>query len=191
VTVDHDLADGLPPVNADADQLVQVLANLIVNAEHVLAPLGNDGEFSISTRLSNTGKDVIIEISDNGPGIPEHIRARIFEPFFTTKTVGEGTGIGLAFCHRVIATHNGTIEVSEGPKGGALFSIRLAATKSKGEIEDDPSELATDEGHVLVIDDEEDVADLIANILERDGYKVTVVNSAKEALDLMPGTFSI
>ncbi|MEM7060833.1 MAG: PAS-domain containing protein [Pseudomonadota bacterium] len=191
VTVQHDLADDLPLVNADADQLVQVLANLIVNAEHVLSPLGSDGHFAISTHLSSSGKDVVIDISDNGPGIPEHIRARIFEPFFTTKTVGEGTGIGLAFCHRVIASHNGTIEVAEARGGGAQFCIRLAAARPEDQTETDTAKPAAESGHVLVIDDEEDVADLIAHILDRDGYNVTVVHSAKAALERLPGTFDL
>ncbi len=191
VTVHQDLADGLPQVNADTDQLVQVLANLIVNAEHVLSPLGTDGELRISTRLSRSGNDVVLDVFDNGPGIPEKIRARIFEPFFTTKTIGEGTGIGLAFCHRVITTHEGTIQALEAPGGGARFSIRLAAAGRDFKVDNDTAEATPGVGQVLVIDDEEDVAELIAHILDRDGYKVTIVHSAEDALERLPGTFDL
>ena len=191
VTLKCDLAAGLPKVRADADQLVQVLANLVVNAEHVLAPLGTDGEFTITTRLSRLQNEVVIDIQDNGPGIPEPIRARVFEPFFTTKTVGEGTGIGLAFCHRVIASHNGTIEVNEAASGGAHFSIRLAATRSEDDTIAESSETGNRSGHVLIIDDEEDVAELVAHILKRDGYDVEVVHSAEEGLKRLPGRFDL
>ena len=191
VTLKCDLAAGLPKVRADADQLVQVLANLVVNAEHVLAPLGTDGEFTITTRLSRLQNEVVIDIQDNGPGIPEPIRARVFEPFFTTKTVGEGTGIGLAFCHRVIASHNGTIEVNEAASGGAHFSIRLAATRSEKDTIAEGSQTGNRSGHVLIIDDEEDVAELVAHILKRDGYDVEVVHSAEEGLKRLPGRFDL
>lgn len=191
VTVRQDLAEGLPPVKADADQLVQVLANLIVNAEHVLSAKGAEGRFSIATRMSRSGSEVVMDIRDNGPGIPEHIRARIFEPFFTTKTVGEGTGIGLAFCHRVIATHDGTIQVLEANGGGAHFCIRLAAAAPEAGAQISTAEAEAVAGEVLVIDDEEDVAELIAHILGRDGYKVTVVHSAEEALEHLPGAFDL
>ncbi|MEM1297723.1 MAG: PAS-domain containing protein [Pseudomonadota bacterium] len=191
VSVAHNLAPDLPQVNADSDQLVQVLANLIVNAEHVLAPMGAEGQLIISTRLSRSGKDVVLDLIDNGPGIPEGIRARIFEPFFTTKTVGEGTGIGLAFCHRVIATHEGTIQALEAPGGGAQFSIRLAATQPEAERATDGQKTTSNVGEVLVIDDEKDVADLIAHILDRDGFDVTIVHSAEKALERLPGSFDL
>ena len=191
VTIACDLGADLPPVNADSDQLTQVLANLIVNAEHALASKGADGRLTISTRLSNSGHDVVIEVIDNGPGIPEPIRARIFEPFFTTKTVGEGTGIGLAFCHRVIDTHQGQISVDEADGGGAHFVIRLAAAADGKKSVEDADDPTGGRGHILVIDDEADVADLISHILASDGYSVRTVHSAEEALDLLPGTFDV
>lgn len=191
VNITLDLEEDLPPVSADADQLIQVLANLIVNAEHALKTMGPEGRFNISTRMSRSDKEVIIDVVDNGPGIPENVRARIFEPFFTTKTVGEGTGIGLAFCHRVIDTHNGSIHVYQAEGGGAHFTIRLAAVRqSDDETGEDviPARVA---GRALVIDDEADVADLIVHILDRDGYDVTSVYSAEAALELLPGEFDL
>lgn len=191
VSVQQDLTEDLPQVNADSDQLVQTIANLIVNAEHVLAPLGTAGEFRISTRLSRSGNEVVVDIFDNGPGIPENVRARIFEPFFTTKMVGEGTGIGLAFCHRVITTHDGTIQVLEAPGGGAHFCVRLAAVQQDIAADESDTDATMRSGKVLVIDDEEDVAELIAHILDRDGYEVTVVHAAEDALQCLPGAFDL
>ncbi|MEM7668510.1 MAG: ATP-binding protein, partial [Pseudomonadota bacterium] len=189
-----ELGHDLPPVMADADQLAQVFANLIVNAEHVLAEKGTDGRFTIRTRLSRSGQQVVAEVEDNGPGIPEQIRARIFEPFFTTKAIGEGTGIGLAFCHRIIDTHGGLISVRNRPEGGARFSIRLNQVENGQD--DNTADDRTDaddrhSGRVLVIDDEADIAELISQILSADGYDVVIAHSAVEALDRLPGRFDV
>lgn len=191
VTIDTQLADDLPPVKADADQLAQVFANLIVNAENVLARKGAEGKLTLTTRMGRGGKNVVIEVADNGPGIPEAIRARIFEPFFTTKDVGEGTGIGLAFCHRIVEAHNGQISVSAAPGGGAMFAIRLAARRAEAPTEEPEEAEQSGRGAVLVIDDEPDVAELIAHILKRDGYKVATAASAEAALKLLPGAFDL
>lgn len=190
-TIDCRFADALPPVMADADQLAQVLSNLIVNAEHVLADKGTEGCLTISSRLAANDKEVIIEVADNGPGIPEPIRKRVFEPFFTTKTVGEGTGIGLAFCHRIIESHDGRISVGEAAGGGARFTIALAATEPRRAKARDEAAPGAARGSVLVIDDEPDVADLIATVLKRDGYRVTTVGSAEHGLGVLPGDFDV
>jgi CheY-like chemotaxis protein/anti-sigma regulatory factor (Ser/Thr protein kinase) len=186
-----DLTPELPPVNADADQLVQVLANLIVNAEHALAEKGADARLTIVTRMSRLGREVVIEVIDNGPGIPEPVRARIFEPFFTTKTIGEGTGIGLAFCHRVIDTHDGQIDVKEARGGGAHFTIRLAKARPDSPEIAAPRQAQGKAESVLIIDDEADVAELISHIFDRDGYQVTTLNSAEAALKILPGSFDL
>ncbi|MGD1926245.1 MAG: PAS-domain containing protein [Paracoccaceae bacterium] len=149
-----DLDPTLPPVIGDADQLAQVLANLIVNAEHAMQGMDAEGLVTISTRLSRDHRHVVMDVIDNGPGIPEKVRARIFEPFFTTKTIGEGTGIGLAFCHRVIDTHNGQIAVHEAEGGGAHFSIRLEAAQQSDTVVKTLTQPEQSKGKVLVIDDE-------------------------------------
>lgn len=192
--VSLNLAPDLPDVMADADQLAQVFANLIVNAEHVLHEKGSLGAFSILTRISRSGREVVVEVEDNGPGIPEPILARIFEPFFTTKAVGEGTGIGLAFCHRIIATHEGQIAVKNRQEGGACFTVRLkVAEHALAGQKRDPSgaETGHENGRVLVIDDEPDIAELIAQILTSDGFEVIIAHSAEEALALLPGQFDV
>ncbi|MEM7177220.1 MAG: PAS-domain containing protein [Pseudomonadota bacterium] len=191
--VSLDLARDLPPVMGDSDQLAQVFANLIVNAEHVLVALGTEGAFSIHTHLSGDGR-VMIDVEDNGPGIPEQIRGRIFEPFFTTKAIGEGTGIGLAFCHRIIDTHGGRISVMNRAQGGARFSIRLDACgphEAVGPSGAPEPAAGHRNGVALVIDDDEDIAALIAQILTGDGYKVVVAHSAEDALDHLPGAFDL
>ena len=189
--VDRALAPDLPPVMADPDQLAQVFANLIVNAEHALQDTGEDARLTLTTRLSDDARAVVIEVADNGPGIPEAIRARIFEPFFTTKSVGEGTGIGLAFCHRIIDTHGGTITVANRPDGGACFTITLDAARPAETTATPDTATPAARGRALVIDDEADVADLVAQILRRDGYEVVTVASAEIGLSRLPGDFDL
>lgn len=178
------LQPGLPPIWADPDQLSQVLINLLVNAEQALHDWDGRRKISISTRLRARSGCVVIKIADTGPGIPKDILPRIFEPFFTTKDVGSGTGIGLSFCHRIVQSHGGTIKVETNEGGGSVFVVSLPASDRR-EVEDEvaraepagPAGLAC-----LVVDDEKDVGDLIAEVLSHDGFRVTVARSGEEAL---------
>lgn len=179
-----ELDDDLPRVSGDADQLVQVFTNLIVNAEHALAPLGEDAVLTLRARFDEDTNQSIIEIHDNGPGIADEIRARIFEPFFTTKDVGEGTGVGLAFSHRIIDTHGGTLEVSSSPGQGTRFFVKLPSLEHSA---DDLTSQAPDKDpvmrkHVLVVDDEESVGELICDLLQDIGCQTTLTANAREAI---------
>jgi PAS domain S-box-containing protein len=178
------LAADLPKTLADADQLNQVLINLLVNAQHALEDVSGDRRLTLSTSYDAVQDDVVLQVSDNGRGIPEALQKRIFEPFFTTKDVGSGTGIGLAFCHRIVERHGGTISVDSTDGRGATFSVRLPVRCVHGCA----SEMEATIAHcrsglkVLVIDDEPDVAELISEILRSDGNDVTMCLSAVEAL---------
>jgi signal transduction histidine kinase len=119
ITVIRDFAPNLPKVMASGSELNQVWTNLIDNA--VDAMKGN-GTLSIRTRLENDS--VLVEIADNGPGIPPEIRSRIFDPFFTTKGVGEGTGLGLDVVNRIIKNVHGQISVTSAP-GDTRFQVRI------------------------------------------------------------------
>jgi signal transduction histidine kinase len=102
-----DLGESIPPMKANPDQLEQVLVNLAQNA---LDAQQRGGEVVLRLRrYAELG--VLIEVEDDGPGIPEDIRYRIFEPFFTTKEVGQGTGLGLSLVYEIIQQHGGAIEV--------------------------------------------------------------------------------
>lgn len=190
-SVELNLSQDLPRVQADADQLAQVFANLFVNAEHAIRDLGADGFLRITARAAPDSGAAIVQVEDNGPGIPEPIRRRIFEPFFTTKSVGSGTGIGLAFCHRIIESHGGRISVGESDLGGACFAIMLDAAPEAPPRHAGHLELDGPRGHALVIDDEPDVAELIADALASDGYETTVASSGEAGLALLPGTFDV
>ncbi|MCT8971351.1 PAS domain S-box protein [Microbaculum marinisediminis] len=179
------LSRELPTVWGDADQLNQVLTNLILNAQKALEESKAPRRVKIITNYREQTRELILKIKDNGPGIPEPIRSRIFEPFFTTRQVGSGTGIGLAFCHRIITTHGGTISVETGIDGGASFVIRLPVTRmgtvpAEGEV---ARAAQTARAAILVVDDEVAVAEMLADILEEDGHKVEIAHSGSQALD--------
>jgi CheY-like chemotaxis protein/two-component sensor histidine kinase len=125
----------LPAVNGDRAQLEQVLLNLINNAEQALHARIDTPQSTavghIRIRTRHDAHDVIIEVEDDGPGIPESMRSKIWDPFWTTKDEGEGTGLGLAVVHGIIVEHGGTISVENAPNSGARFVIRLPiATES-------------------------------------------------------------
>ncbi|TQV81825.1 ATP-binding protein [Denitrobaculum tricleocarpae] len=178
------LPDDLPEILADADQITQVVINLIINAGQAISTSGIGDRVEVSSTVESSGNFLEIVIADNGPGIPENIRARIFEPFFTTKSVGDGTGIGLAFCHRIIHSHGGQIRLDPQGGQGSRFSIRLPLAKDQ----DDAAQkevLQRDETaakRVLVVDDEADVAEFVAEVLANEGFGVTIANSGHEAI---------
>ncbi len=125
-----ELDEALPLVYADRAQLEQVVLNLMSNAEQALRTAidesrASSGSAEIVIRTRYTGPDVIVEVQDNGPGIPEAARSQIWDPFWTTKNEGEGTGLGLAVVHGIVAEHGGTISLDNQPGGGARFVIRL------------------------------------------------------------------
>jgi signal transduction histidine kinase len=120
VQVRRELADALPPVVCDANQLQQVVVNLLINAQQAME---HGGTVRVSTR--SDADAVSIEVDDSGPGVPEEIRKRIFEPFFTTKPAGRGTGLGLSVSYGIIRDHGGDIRVGAAPGGGARFTIAL------------------------------------------------------------------
>jgi two-component system nitrogen regulation sensor histidine kinase NtrY len=109
------------PLNLDEEQMKRVFINLIENAIDAMPDEG--GNLSIKTSQDDFRGSVRIEFSDDGPGISDVDRNKLFLPYFTTKR--RGTGLGLAIVHRVIAEHNGTIEVRNNLPHGATFEIRL------------------------------------------------------------------
>lgn len=178
------LSPDLPPVWCDPDQLSQVFINLLVNAEQALQEREGDRRINVITRPNRNGTKVLVEITDNGPGIPEEIRSRIFEPFFTTKEVGSGTGIGLAFCHRIVETQGGSIRVMGNHMGGTTFIVRLPASSTADTGQDglEDAAAAGDGMAILIIDDEADVAEFIGETLSHDGFEVTHAPSGQQAL---------
>ena len=141
VTTEKSLADDLPPILADRDQLTQMLLNLLENARDAVTGEGEnadrDGRISISTRLTERGDRVQVVIEDNGPGIPDDVKEKLFTPYFTTKQ--GGTGLGLAIVHRMVSDHGGRIAVTDAPGGGARFTVEFPASDEQPEpVADEP-----------------------------------------------------
>jgi signal transduction histidine kinase len=143
VALDVVYAPELPLLWVDGPQLQQALLNLLLNAEYALAG-HSDPRISIRVFLSDTpagtslfpaeeripvslleASAVVIDIADNGPGLPEQVRERLFEPFVTTRPVGQGTGLGLATSYGIVVQHGGSLQVASVPGRGATFRIML------------------------------------------------------------------
>jgi len=184
IEIVRDLAEDLPPVSGNPDELTQVFTNLLVNAEQALSGIGTKRRITVRTRSS--GHRVVADIVDTGPGIPADVRDRIFEPFFTTKPVGSGTGIGLSVCRGIVLAHGGTIDVTSGPQG-TTFRLQLPIGTA---LDDDVAPVAkstvkSDARRILVVDDEPDVAETIAEILEIAGHDVEIANGGLAGLEAL------
>lgn len=185
VTVTTAVAPGLPLLMLDAGQIHQVLLNLLVNAHQALEELDGERRITIAVAADEARRLISIAVSDNGPGIPEGIRSRIFDPFFTTKPQGAGTGIGLSVSRGLIEAHGGTLDLAEAPGGGACFTVHLPLEVAVplAPVEDTTTSgaAASSLGTVLIVDDEPDIAALLAEIAEDAGYRSVVVHSGLEA----------
>jgi len=122
VKITKDFCSSLPKIFIDVGQMQQVFTNIVLNATEAMQ---GKGELAITTGMAGDNKQIEIEFSDTGCGIPAENQGKIFDPFFTTKEVGHGTGLGLAVSHGIISNHRGTIEVKSEPGEGTTFIIRL------------------------------------------------------------------
>src|SRR3954451_19085732 len=122
------LASGLPQVFSDPHQLQQVLLNLIINAEQAMISANGRGTLIVRTWHDADRDAVILEVNDDGPGVPEDVQPKIFDPFFTTKEVGKGTGLGLTVAYAIVQEHGGRIRLESRAEAGASFRIELPVT---------------------------------------------------------------
>ena len=136
VEIEDRLAD--PVAEVDADQIVQVLANLLANAQHAMPDGG-----TLTVTLDGTEENVVVMVSDSGTGIPEENLDKLFSPFFTTKQVGKGTGLGLAVTHGIVKMHRGqiTVESNADPaKGPTQTTFTIVLPRYEAEL-DTPASL--------------------------------------------------
>jgi PAS domain S-box-containing protein len=184
VVVDCTLAPDLPRLSADADQLHQVLANLFVNAQQALQEVDGARRLSVVSRQGAAPDTVELEIADTGPGVSPEFRRRVFEPFFTTKPQGAGTGLGLSFSLGVVEAHGGRLELLDRAEGAAfLLTLPAAEPVAAPERRDAPATPVRNavRGHALVVDDEEEIANMLAELLEAQGFRVRLAASGAEA----------
>lgn len=195
ITIHKKFQEDLWSVEVDQGQIEQVLLNLFVNSWQAMPGGGNlfletenvtleendyDKPYAISP-----GRYIRISISDTGIGMDKATQERIFEPFFTTKGVGRGTGLGLASTYGIIKNHNGIINVYSEKGHGATFRIYLPASKKqviKEKARPESLEVGTE--MILLVDDEEMVADIGKDMLEKLGYKILVAHGGTQAIKI-------
>jgi signal transduction histidine kinase/CheY-like chemotaxis protein len=194
-----ELAEDLPPIEADAAQIQQVVMNLVINSGEAI-PEGQNGAVLITTGVQDVddayirtavpgfdvkqGRYVTLEVHDTGVGIAPDVISRIFDPFFTTKFAGRG--LGLAAVRGIVQGHGGAMKVYSTPGQGATFKLLFPASRSKDRKRFEKAAKQSSlngSGTVLVIDDEEIVRRTARATLERFGYKVVMAEDGRQGLD--------
>jgi PAS domain S-box-containing protein len=184
VTIKEKLDPALPLTWADPFQLQQVVLNLVSNAEHALTKW--DGAREITIETSHRDDQLLLRVSDTGPGVPAEHQRRIFNPFFTTKPVGEGTGLGLSISDGIVREHGGKIRLESGSGRGATFLIELPLVTPP--FPDLPTESAIaipakPSRRILVVDDEASLRDAVTTYFQSLGHEVDAVGTGRDALD--------
>jgi len=208
VKLETDYGRDLPEVLLDRSQFETALMNLVVNARDAMKGHVGPGEGRVRVQVRKVdgraaraggwaeapeGDLALIEVSDNGPGVPAELKAKVFEPFFTTKAVGEGTGMGLASVYGIVDQSGGHIVLADGEAGGAVFRIYLPAAKAQTEEEPAPRPVAkaprqprdlSGAGRILFVEDEDMVRGIAAKLLRARGYEVIEAPDGEAALEL-------
>jgi PAS domain S-box-containing protein len=192
------LAADLWLVLADPTQLNQVLLNLCVNARDAMPGGGRlemkannveiDEQYAVMNHGVTPGRYVLIQVTDNGCGMPKEVIDRIFEPFFTTKEIGKGTGLGLSTVIGIVRSHGGFVNVYSEPGKGSAFKVYLPAQLERDGAESpEPAIEKFPRGNdelILVVDDEASILDITKQTLRAFGYKVLTAEDGAQAIGL-------
>ena len=187
VEVEDLLGNSIPLVFADGHQIKQVLLNLLINAEQATVAANGRGNLVIRTWHDTERGSAVLEVNDDGPGIPEETQGRIFDPFFTTKEVGKGTGLGLTVAYAIVQEHGGRIWLQSQKGAGASFFVELPVTaqhlQSRAPSAQQPISLDAFKGlRVLVVEDEPALAVAVAEALGDAGFDVDRAGDGEEGL---------
>lgn len=182
ILVERQLTIDLPMIAADADQLHQILVNLVINAQQAM------GEPNLMKRTLSlrTGRNadgwIVIDVVDTGPGVPDVVRRRIFEPFFTTKLQGQGTGIGLSFSQGLAEAHGGRLELVPSTVG-AHFRLSIPVDTGIQPVAHAPEFASRPIAmrRALVVDDEPEISEALADFLNLEGFACEIADSGAQA----------
>lgn len=217
ITLDVSHGRDVPWIRADKSQLETAIINLVTNARDAMLSHRNGGKLQIRTSrvmasdahargfdYVEQGEYLLIEVEDNGSGVPKHLRGSIFQPFFTTKEKGSGTGLGLATVLGIIKQSGGYIDIASQTGKGTTFYIylpALAASEIPQPAELVPAQLAehrpmdlSGRGRILIVEDESGVRDIAVTLLRSRGYDVEEAMDGEEALEILtekPGQFDL
>jgi two-component system, NtrC family, sensor kinase len=191
IQISRELDKNLPKTIADAHQLQQVFLNVVTNAEQAMLETHGKGRLIIRTHADTQNARIVVEIIDDGPGIPENYLTRIFDPFFTTKEVGKGTGLGLSLSYGMIKEHGGNIYAQSRLGEGSTFVIELPIITRLQEEPDASPELMPQALHfenlvrgkrILVVDDEKYILDFFVEVFNLLPMQVDTASDGRVAM---------
>jgi signal transduction histidine kinase/ActR/RegA family two-component response regulator len=173
----------LPAIWADAPQLQQVLLNLLSNARDAMKGAHGDGVLTV--RSCEVGEGVMVQVEDNGPGIPPENLHRVFDPFFTTKGAGEGTGLGLSLSIGIVEAHGGSLQAENVPSGGSRFTMRLPLGQGVETAEPEETEPggAQRRARILVVEDDAPLRSVLVEIFAGLNHAVEEAGTGRAAQD--------
>jgi CheY-like chemotaxis protein len=186
VVIVQALAAGLPPIFADPHQIQQILLNLIINAEQAMLSAHGRGTLVLRSWHDPERDAVVLEVNDDGGGMPDEVQAKVFDPFFTTKAVGKGTGLGLTVAYAIAQEHGGRLSVRSGTGRGASFFLELpvsgATVRAPESVPTGSLPPVPKGARALVIEDEHALGDAVAASLTDEGFTVDRAENGEEGL---------
>ena len=186
IDLEIEVAPGIPPIFGDESLLSQVFINLLTNAQQSVSSVRPRGTVRVKARMAR--RLVVVDVIDDGPGIPDELRDRVFESFFTSRPDGSGTGLGLTLCRDIVRDHGGTIRVVPRRKPGACLRVSFPAHDAAiGPLP--PHSVAAviaepfvTNARIVIVEDELSLRDLIARAFEGHGNHSVIFEHAEDAL---------
>lgn len=186
IAIHEELAPDLPPVFVDPHQIQQIVLNLVINAEQAMLEAHGKGTLVLRSWQDADREAVFLEVTDDGPGVPEEAQAKVFDPFFTTKPVGKGTGLGLTVAYAIAQEHGGRITIESAVGRGASFYLELPVSGLKVRLRETPVQQTLPDvpkgTRALVIEDEAALGEAVAAALADEGFKPDRAEDGEEAL---------